>query len=63
MATPTTTAQQAWQADDARVLTAIDDLTTRIDRALAAPGSPWPVRETAEVLRDTLALLRSEITR
>lgn len=59
----TETVQQAWQADEARVLTAIDGLTKRIDHALDAPGSPWPIAEIGEVLRDTLALLRAEISR
>lgn len=55
--------QQTWAADDARVLASIDGLTARIDHALTAPGSPWPIAEIGEVLRDTLALLRSEISR
>jgi hypothetical protein len=56
-------ARERVAAGDARLLAALDTLTDRCGAVKATPGLPAPVVELADVVTDTLALLRSEVTR
>lgn len=44
-----------WQDKYERLVQRITDLAEKLDRAHAAPGSPWPLAVNADMLRALIA--------